>query len=408
MKPYVCNQKNSYLLVLIFFMLSVPGVSSANKAQGFIDPAVTDPVFTIKSVKESLDITSGQSTLNLSLGNILALKGKANNQSAQAWIRKGDRLRAEGRYNEAVVAYKKARALGAKGDDLNFKIADSYKDGKRKRDAYWELDRVYKSSRNRENKFTACEQREPLKDYRSKTLRAPYFADLYTRGGFQTIGDALFIESKFRWGIKRGEEKPLKLYLFGHITRDNRSGLVGGFPVEYFDNYYRVGVGLEKKLMKDHGLYFVAETGRAHDLVNQGRDRNRDDTRAGFEYYQEFNKDYKCRSKNRRPNRFVMTLSAELKYYTRYDDVWLFQAEARPGIRVYESSKSDVDVFLSLGVYANLDDSNNNYNEVGVGVTWVPNRQRDFKITAKVARIFFDNGTEDTNAVLEFEHSINW
>ena len=79
-----------------------------------------------------------------------------------------------------------------------------------------------------------------------------------------------------------------------------------------------------------------------------------------------------------------------------------------PGIRLLETTRSHLDAWVAFGAYANLNNSNNDYQEVAVGITWMPNRQRDFKITLKVARVFFDNGTEDTNGVLQFEHYINW
>lgn len=360
----------------------------------------------------SLMLSAGASTAEMNTGlnpySIrLAQVSSSSNQSAQSWVRKGDQLRAIGKYEEAIAAYRKAEAAGAGSDQLTFKIADTYKDMKRDRDAYWEFSKV-SNSKNDENRMTACEQMELLKHMRSKSLKDPYFADLYTHGGYQSIGDTAFIDMKGRWGITKGTEKPLELYLFAHYIKDNRSGVVGSFAQEYFDNVFRAGAGLQKKLLTDHGLYFIAEAGRARDLIDLGRDRNRDDYRAGFEYYQEWGTDYNCRSTNTRPNRFILTASGELKYYSRYDDAVLFSVDVRPGLRLLETRKSNVDAFMIFSYNTNLKESANTYTEVGAGVSWVPNRQYDFKITAKVVETYFKGGDSDTNAVLEFEHYILW
>jgi hypothetical protein len=331
----------------------------------------------------------------------------AGRQSASQYERQGDQMRAAGNYKGALAAYRKAEQLGGRSDDLTFKIADTYKDMGAQRQAYWEFHKA-QNSKVQETRLTACEQMEYLKEHRNKKLRPPYFADLYTNAGVQTIGDAAFVDMKARWGIEKGKERPFRAYLFAYLTRDNQSGNVGGFPQSFFDNVGIVGVGIQKKLLKDQGLYFIAEHGRARDLINMNRDRNRDDTRAGFEYYQEWGTSYNCRTTKRRPNRFVMVASAELKYYTRYNDATIFQLDLRPGIRLFETRKSSVDAFLIAGTYRNLDDTDNSYNEFGAGISWVPNRQRDFKITLRATHVKFETGGSDENVVLEFHHYIKW
>jgi hypothetical protein len=86
----------------------------------------------------------------------------------------------------------------------------------------------------------------------------------------------------------------------------------------------------------------------------------------------------------------------------------LFSVDVRPGLRIYETAKSNIDAFMILSYNTNLKESANRYSEVGAGISWVPNRQYDFKITAKAVETYFKGGNSDTNFVLEFEHYILW
>ena len=294
--------------------------------------------------------------------------------------------------------------MGAGSDELSLDIATIYEDMGHDHDAYWEYSKV-KDSNNFETRATACEQMDDLMWARNKSLPSPYFADLNTTAGFQSLADVAYIEMKGRIGVSYDQ---VELYLFAMYNRDNQSGIIGGYPEEYFENTAIVGAGLQAQLITDQNLYFFAEAGHAKQLEELGYPDYQSDYRAGFFYYQNWNTDYDCRSQDRYPNRFILKTYAELTYYSRYDDAVWFNARVRPGIRVYESPQAYVDTYLLLSVNANLDNKDDNYNKAGLGIEWIPDRQRDFSITLEAAETYYETGGSDTSVNLEFEHYINW
>ena len=337
----------------------------------------------------------------------LAQASATEKQDGQYWIKKGWEFHSAGKYEQAIQAFRKAEAMGAGSDDLTFDIANTYEEMGRNRDAYWEFNKA-KDSKNHTSRATACKRTEDLVWARDKVLPDPYFADLYTNGGWQSIGKTAFLDMRGRIGIERGGDLPTQYYLFGRYTRDNRSGNVGGFPEEYYNNAAIIGIGLQKKVLTNHEMYFKADAGRAKELVDVGRNRYENDFRAGFEYYRNWNTDLDCRSTNKFPNRFIMKTYSELTYYSRFDHSVWFNAKIRPGLRIYETPKSTVDVFLVFSINANLKENNDNYNEAGLQLEWYPSRSRDFSISAKAVETFFNSGGSDFNFIIEFEHNILW
>jgi len=340
---------------------------------------------------------------------VLAQASATVKQDGKFWIQKGDELRAAGKREEALQAYRKAESMGAGSDQLSFKIADTYTEMHRFREAYWEWEKVSHSS-SRENRVEACVQMEWAKHSRSRSLPDPYFADLNTNVSWQEIGDVdvSTLDTLARVGMVVGEEKPAEYYLYAGYTKDNRSGLVGGIPIEYVDNLARWGVGFRKPITANHSLSFMAEVGQARDLIDKARDRTRDDFRGGFEYYKEWNKDYDCHSTNERPNRLFMGVYSELKYYSIYDDAVIFTLDLVPGIRLVETRKTDVDAFLLFSYNTNLEKTEDTYSEYAAGVTWLPDRQYNFTVTARVGEVLYKGGGSDKRILLELQHYIRW
>jgi len=333
----------------------------------------------------------------------LAQAQVAAKQDGQAWIKKGDQLRSAGKHEEALQAYRKAESLGAGSDQLTFTIGDTYKEMGRERDAYWEFSKA-DNSKNHESRMVACEQMEELKYARNKYFKDPYFADLSTTAGWNSIGDTAYVDVLARYGRYIGEDA--EVYGYAGLARDNRSGLSGGFPEEYYDNLARIGVGARKYLTE--GLSVMAEAGAARDLIDKNRSRSREDFRAGFEYYRNWNMDYDCRSTDTRPNRFILSVDSELKYYSLYDDAVYFNLTVRPGIRLVETRKTDVDAFLHLAYGTNLEDSSEAYSELAVGARWLPNRNYDFAVEVRTGRVFYDEGGSESSSVIEFQHYVSW
>lgn len=342
---------------------------------------------------------------------ILAQAGTAaaaETADGRALRAKGDELLTQGNQDEAIAAYRRAEELGAGDEALTMDIAQTYLDQGKERDAYWEYHKL-RFSDDPDIRVAACEQLKYLKYEQTKKLPAPYFADLATYGGFQSIDSVSYIDAVARLGAVYGDTNPVEYYLFASAQADNRSGVVAGFPQTYFDNIAVAGVGVRKYLMDSIGLSAVAEAGWGHDLVNRDRDRDRFDYRGGLQLYNEWNTEYDCGSTNHFPNRFVFTAWAELMYYSRYSHSWIVSTDLRPGIRVYESPKSNVDVFALLAIGLDSEGSDDyEYGETGIGVSWTPDRQIDFKITAKASEIFTLHGDSDTGFGIEFEYFGRW
>ena len=328
-------------------------------------------------------------------------------QDGKFWIDKGWELHRAKKYEEAIQAWRKGEAMGAGNDDLTFDIGSIYEEMGRFDDAYREVSKLSDSS-NYESRVEACEKMNRMKYGLSKTLPKPYFADLSTTVGWQSLEDMAYIDMKGRIGIDSGGERPAQLYLFGKYSGDNRSGIVGGLPKEYYSNEAIVGLGLNKKLLTDHDLYFWVESGRVREYQIVGPDVYDNDLRGGFEYSRNWNTEYNCRSTEKYPNRFILKTYAELVYYERYDQAVWFNVKVRPGIRVYETPKSTVDTMLLFAVNQNLENSADNYNQAGVQIQWYPNRKHNFSISAKAVENFYKKDTHEFHFMIEFSHYANW
>jgi len=246
-----------------------------------------------------------------------------------------------------------------------------------------------------------------LAPYRFKVLPDPFFADFYMQGGWQSLESTAFVDATARVGADLLPDDALKIYGTAHVIRDNRSGLVGGFPEEVFDNVAILGVGVQAKPVVDVPLYFRAEAGWAHDLIELNRSRNRLDVRAGVEYYNEWFTDRPCNGGLRYPFRFVMVASADVFYYSRYDDAIIGSIDLRPGIRVMETETSNVDLSLVASASTNTKfDGFLQYSQLGAAITWVPNSRYDLKLVAEGSQIFFEDAEDEFNLSLYLEYSI--
>lgn len=332
----------------------------------------------------------------------LAQTTVSSQEPAKTLIETGDELRLQGDYEGAIASYREAEKAGKGGDALTRTIAETYLDMGNEKEAYWEY-RKLANSTNQEIAKEVCEQSEWLRYSRYKSLPDPYFADLYTNVGWQSIGDVAYIDAKARFGARAGD---LEYYLFGQYLRDNRSGVAGEFPVEYLDNLGILGVGLQTPLVG--GLSFITEASWVRELEDFDRDKEREDYMAGFEYYHSWNTERGCDIEDITPNRFILSVGSELKYYSRYDDDWFFEVDVRPGIRLIESRSSILDSYVKFFHSQNLSENENSFSEVGVGLTWWPSRQTDFSIDVSANETYFDSGDSDSNIVIEFTYYTGW
>lgn len=332
----------------------------------------------------------------------------ASAMTGQEWREKGDALLDSGDLQGAVNAYEQAESLGAGDEKLTMEKAQIYRDLDDSKSAYWEYHKN-RSAANPEIRQEACMAMNELHWDRHKKLKYPYFADLSASGGYQSISSVSYIDTKFRYGRTfGGGENPPSVYAFFSASGDNRSGLVGGFPQEIYDNVAIAGVGIKKTLNEEWGISIFAEAGYAHDLVNLGRKRGRFDGRAGIEMYRNWNTDFSCNTGVSKPYRFVNRLSSSLIYYTRYGDTVLLDVSLKPGIRVYETPDSFVDAFIYLGGTVDFRNSNSNFGEAGVGIMWQPDRKTDLTISAMATNVFYNNRSSEPSFQLTFDFYDLW
>ena len=336
----------------------------------------------------------------------LLMIAQATSAEIQSWRESGDKYRQAGKITEALDAYRHVEKIGGGSEDLTLEIAKTYQQGGYESEAYWEY-RKLRNSNDEATRATVCRALNKLRYARSKVLPWPYFADLNVNGGWQSIGDTAFIDAKTRLGLTQGETRWAQYYLFGSYTRDNRSGRVGLYSPAYFDNVAIAGVGLQKRLFTHYNLSLIGEYGRAWDLIDYGREKARWDTRGGFEFYHDIGTEFDCDSEDKYPNRFIFSMWSRLFYFSRYDHAVIFNLDLRPGIRVYETLETSLDTFVLLSVNANLKEDFQ-YGELGVGVTWVPDREYDFRTTARASQIYFDNGENRFNFIVDFEYYGLW
>lgn len=323
-------------------------------------------------------------------------------QDGQSWIKKGDQLRSAGKYEEALQAYRKAESLGAGSDELTFTIGDTYEEMGRERDAYWEFSKA-DNSKNHESRMIACEKMEEFKDARNKYFKDPYFADLSTTVGWQSVGNTAYVDVLARYGRTIGDDA--EVYAYAGFARDNRSGLVGGFPDDFYENVAKIGVGASKGLT-DYVSVF-AEAGVSRDLLTH---QTLNEFNAGVDYSRDWNMEYDCRSTNTRPNRFILSVNSSLTYSSleNDDDSVDFEITVRPGIRMVETRTTDVDAFLHLTYGTNLEDNLDTYSELAVGVRWVPNRNYGFAVEGRTGRSFYEQGGSESTSVIELQHYVSW
>lgn len=324
------------------------------------------------------------------------------------WRALGDALVRARRHEDALRAYRRAQSLGVNDEALTVSIGDVLKDLKREGEAYREFEKV-QTSQDPDRRLTACQQLNYLAPYRHRQLRRPYFADMWMQAGHQTVGSTSYVDAVARAGVNLMPDERLQAYGVARVARDNRSGLVEGYPREYFDNYASIGAGLRYQPLPERPLYVYAEAGWAHDLIDLGRERNHSDARVGVSYYDEWNTTRSCESTDRTPMRFVMTFSGDSAFRSRYRDTLITTLDVRPGVRVYETARSSVDVSAVAALYADSQAERKlQYTQLGAAVTWVPDGRNNLRVVAEALRTNFAQADSATNVNLYLNYAFDF
>lgn len=231
---------------------------------------------------------------------------------------------------------------------------------------------------------TGCEAYSNTRGLPDKLLPKPWFGEFYTTPEYIDRDNLGVGTATLRIGQHYGNERYIDIYGLGRINADTRSGHGTTGTQLFLDNYAELGGGIRIKPLADLPLAIYAEAGAAYDIVDQSRPRWRKDLRVFAAYYNEWNMGLDCGNKVKffggiRP---VADAYADIGYYSRYDNM-LTSARVRPGIRLFESDTSAIDLYAIAAI--NWDSNgvgSNRYGELGVGVAL-----RLFEPTRLVVRI---------------------
>lgn len=166
------------------------------------------------------------------------------------------------------------------------------------------------------------------------------FAETYAAPEYNSYWDMAVLPVQARVGVVLADAPVVEAYVGVRLNADSRSGKGAFGPQVYTDNMAQIAAGLRVRPLT--GLALFIEGGAAYDLVDRGRGRWRGDLRGGFVYYNDWN----MAPREGGGIRPVADVYADGIYYSRYDDNVLFTARVRPGLRLAESRRWALDVYL--------------------------------------------------------------
>jgi len=279
----------------------------------------------------------------------------------------GYTLLAEGNLTGAVAAFRAALALNPENEQVRMQLVYAEDSRGKHRAATREAAAVVRQRGARAQE--ACRAYHNIAGLPDRIMPKPWFAEFYFAPEYRTRGYVGVVPAQLRVGYSFIGEDVLSAYVSLRATRDNRSGGTGVGSQVFFDNSLVIAGGLRLRPWDGAPIFAFIEQGGAEDLVSQGRNRWRSDTRAGIVAGQEWEMaPRECPGEL--VARFVPIADfyAEAIWYSRYDNMIGF-ARIRPGLRLLES---DNFAFEAYGLAAiNFDTagkSDNRFREVGAGI----------------------------------------
>lgn len=194
------------------------------------------------------------------------------------------------------------------------------------------------------------------------------FTEIYTEPYYSSR----FSEGVFPIQVRIGQnlDEKTKSYFSIRATRDTKT-TGGANPQIYDDNALIAGVGLMRQLKPNFSAY--AEAGVGYDLVDMNRTRTRPDLRGGLIYYKDWRRDA-------HPGQNTGDIYGDIGYYSRYHNL-IGDVRVRDGVNVLARGLSRVNVYLKGEVFADTERLYyNNRLEVGPGISYLPNVNRDLSI----------------------------
>jgi tetratricopeptide (TPR) repeat protein len=264
----------------------------------------------------------------------------------------------------AIAAFERAIALVPSDTAILLQIG-YLEEGRGRRRAATERFREAMHGSDRELAKRGCEAYSVLRGLPDKLLPEPYttpeYIDRYNLG---------VLSADLRVGQHYGEATFIDVYGIGRLNKDTKSGATTFGTQLFVDNFASVGVGVRGKPLADVPLVLFAEAGAAYDLVYQDRPRWRGDFRAAAAYYNEWNMGLDCGADRLFGIRPVADVYADAAYYSRYDNLISF-ARARPGLRVFETEGTAIDLYATAAIDWDVAGvASNRYVELGFGVAF--------------------------------------
>ena len=267
----------------------------------------------------------------------------------------------------AIVAFEHASGLEPDNQELLLQLAYLQDQKGRSRAAAALFHQVMHGSDPKKARI-GCEAYSNLRGLNEKRLPDPWFGELYLTPEYLSKDNLGLVSSDLRIGQHYGDATFVDVYGVARINADSKSGQSSFGPQMFMDNYLMFGGGIRVKPLADLPVVAFVEAGAAYDLVQQNRKRWREDIRAVVAYYDEWNMGLDCDAGKLFGIRPVADLYADAAYYSRYDNL-ITSGRFRPGLRVFETDTTAVDLYGIAAVNWDVDGvSSNRFAELGAGL----------------------------------------
>ena len=307
----------------------------------------------------------------------------------------------------AIDAFEHASRLAPNDQTLLLQLA-YLQDQKGARRSAAELFHKVMYGSDREKAKIGCEAYSNLRGLPEKVLPEPWFGEFTATPEYLNHDSLGVMSSTVRIGQHFGSDTYIDVYGLGRLNADTKSGMTSTGTQLFQDNYGELGFGIRAKPLADLPVVLYVESGAAYDLVDQNRNRWRGDFRAVAAYYDEWNMGLDCSSGGHFKLRPVADAYADAGYYSRYDN-FLTSARVRPGLRMFETDTSAIDLYGIASV--NWDSkgvASNRFFEVGMGVAFRLYEPTRLVLRLEGARKFATNAPDYTDLRALLEYSLDF
>lgn len=310
----------------------------------------------------------------------------------------------------ALESFEGGLALDPTNEQMRMQTAYLLDAMGRKRDAYRLFDLVAKQSTTDTVRRQACSAADVLAPLAMRRLPGPYYVDVYAAPDWYSNIDVATLPLRLRSGAAVGPGNRIELFGQAAMLSDSRSSAPSPQPgpVIYFDNLTLVGGGASVQPFASIGLTVSAELGAAYDLIDQGRERWRLDTRVGVQYYGTWQHASRCPPGLSVPLRPVLEAYGTSMHFSRYDNL-ITSLRLRPGLRVLETARTSLDANLHVaGIVDTAGEDYNNLLELGGGAILTPDRRRGLRLAFETVQRRFRGGQRDVVTRIRVEYAVRF